>query len=314
MKQRREHIAVLLLNLGGPQSPEEVPRFLRSMLGDPEVVDLPWPLRFALSHLVATLRTKKALARYAQIGKKSPVVPSTLRMAAALEEALDREYIVRAAFRHSEPGILEVLTSLANKGVREIFALPVFPQFAGSTTGSCFREVRKACRSLGIQYIGLEAYPDAPKYIESLIADLPELNPDGAHVLFCAHGLPQRHIDRGDPYVAHVTRTAKSAAARLPEGVPWSIAYQSRLGPGRWTEPELTNEIDRLGRQGVQTLCAIPISFANENLETLYDLDIVAAKRAGGAGISRFVRLPAFGEHPAFIEELAGFVRGRKDA
>ncbi len=313
MRQREDRIAVVLLNLGGPRSLEEVPRFLKSMLGDPEVVDLPWPLRFPISHLVAALRTKKARARYERIGGKSPVVPSTIRMAAALEEALGQKYTVRAAFRHSEPSIRQVLTKLADTGVRELFALPVFPQFAGSTTGSCLGELRKAARALGLEFISFQSYPDTPKYIEALTADLPELNPDGTHVIFCAHGLPERHIVKGDPYVAHVTRTAQAAAARLPSGVPWSVAYQSRLGPGRWTEPELTNEIDRLGRQGTQTLCVVPVSFANENLETLYDLDIVAAESAKRAGISRFIRLPAVGEHPAFIDELAGFVRGRKD-
>jgi ferrochelatase len=126
--------------------------------------------------------------------------------------------------------------------------------------------------------------------------------------LITAHGLPQKAIERGDPYRDEVERTAVALAERLPAGVPSSLAFQSRLGPVEWTRPYLTDEIPRLAGEGVRSLVVAPISFVADCLETVHELVIETAELAAESGIESYRVAPAPGAHPAFIAELAGLV------
>ena len=126
---------------------------------------------------------------------------------------------------------------------------------------------------------------------------------DGARVLFVAHGIPLRNVQRGEDYPDQVARSAAEIAACLPDRTEWSLAYQSRVGPVNWTGPDLGDEIDRLTGSPAP-LVLMPLSFVADCLETLYDLDIVAAQRARRAGISNVIRVPVFNDDPRFARAL----------
>ncbi len=131
------------------------------------------------------------------------------------------------------------------------------------------------------------------------------------HLLFTAHGLPVRVIERGDPYVEQVERTVEALTARLGSSLPVSLAFQSRLGPVEWVGPHIDDEIRRLAAEGVRTLVAAPVTFTCENLETLWDLDREMAELSRSCGIETWRRAPAPGTSEDLIDQLARLVTER---
>jgi ferrochelatase len=126
-------------------------------------------------------------------------------------------------------------------------------------------------------------------------------------ILFSAHGLPQKIIDRGDPYLDHVQRTVAGLMQRLP-AVPHRLAFQSRVGPVKWLEPSLGWMLESLAGEGVRDLVVVPISFVSDHIETLHELDIEYREIAAHLGISGYRRAAALNTRPAFIRALAARV------
>lgn len=304
-----EPLGVVLLNLGGPENEAQVQDFLRRLLSDPDVVDLAWPLRQGLARWVARRRSKRVVEHYRLIGGRSPLAAQTRSQVEALRASLGDGFMVRFAFRHSSPFADPVVAGLAEAGVRRLVALPAYPQWSRSTSGSAVRDLQRAAQSHGVEVCQARSYPDAAGYIEALAAATEPLLLDGAHLIVSAHGLPMRLIRKGDPYLDEVRRTFAALQARLPAATSAWLAFQSRLGPVAWTGPYLTDEIARLAEAGVRNLVVTPVSFVAENLETLYELDHEVADWARQCGIQEYRRAPVPGCHPAFIGELAGLVR-----
>jgi protoporphyrin/coproporphyrin ferrochelatase len=302
-------IGVLWLDIGGPERAQDVPAFLRSFLSDPRVVPVPWPIRPLLARFIATRRSAQAAAHYRAIGGGSPLPQQSRWQTEALQEELGEPFVVRYAFRHSAPHIPDVIAGLHCQGVRRVIALPAFPQQSHTTTTSALEACAAAARREGCDMAAIRSYANAPGFVKA-IADLafPMLGA-GSFVLFCAHGLPEKIVRAGDPYVADVHSTVAAVAARLPRKVRYGFAYQSRLGTQRWTRPYLTEEIARLGRDGISSLVLIPVSFVCENLETLYELDVEIAELAAKSGIPSLRRVPTPACHPTLVSELARLVR-----
>ena len=126
-------------------------------------------------------------------------------------------------------------------------------------------------------------------------------------VLFSAHGLPERVVKAGDPYQRQVEQTANAIAAVI-DGLDWSVCYQSRVGPLKWIGPSTEAEIARAGAEK-KSVVLYPLSFVSEHSETLVELDIDYRALAGKAGVPTYVRVPAVGTHPLFIQGLAKLVR-----
>lgn len=304
-----ERTGVVLMNLGGPGSLEEIGAFLRCLLSDKKVVSLPWPLRPLLASLIAWRRTPKVAEHYRAIGGKSPIDDQTRAQAKALEESLGNGFVVRHAFSHSPPGAAQVLAELAALNIKRVVGLPAYPQFSLTTSGTALARLRQAAEELDISLAATPSFPAGPGYLEAVIAKARPLLQASSHVIFSAHGLPQRLVSKGDPYLDEVRKSVASLAAMLPYDMPYTMAFQSRLGPIEWLRPYLREELERLGREGCGQVLVIPISFVCENLETLYELDIEMAALAEESGIRSYVRTPTPGCHPAFIGELALLVR-----
>jgi ferrochelatase len=309
-------IGVVLLNLGGPAREAEIEDFLRSLLSDPDVLPAPWPIRPLLARRIARKRAPRVAEHYRAIGGGSPIETETRAQVEALANELGQDFAVRHAFRHGPPFADTVVDQLANAGVRRVVALPAYPQWSRSTTGSALADLARAISGKDMQMTEVRSYPEGPGYIAAL-ADLTRpLMPDSGHLVFSAHGLPQSMVDRGDPYPHEVGRTVKALTAALgittgadaSKGDSHSLAYQSRMGKVEWTRPYLRDEISRLGKAGVTSLLVVPLSFVCENLETRYELDIEMAKLAKECGITSFRRVATPGCHPEFIQELARLV------
>jgi ferrochelatase len=304
-------IAIVLFNLGGPDSLEAVQPFLRNLFSDPAIIGLPAWLRLPLARFIAHRRTPKALGIYQQIGGGSPILGQTEAQARALEEALGPEHDWRGyvCMRYWHPMTERVAQSVKRFAPDRIVLLPLYPQFSTTTTASSFAAWKKAA-DVTVPTVEIGSYPTEPGFIRASI----ELVKQGLaeaggspRVLFSAHGLPEKVIRRGDPYQRQVEQTA-AAIARHLDGVDWSVCYQSRVGPLKWIGPSTESEIRRAAADG-RTIVLYPLSFVSEHSETLVELDIEYRHLAETAGVTKYVRVPAVGTHPQFIHGLANLVQ-----
>ena len=310
---------VLLLNLGGPDSTEAVKPFLYNLFSDREIIRLgPRFLQKPLARLIARRRAGKAEGYYRQIGGASPLGRITDAQAEALEKALNHggsKFRVYVGMRYWHPFITDAVKEITGEGVTELIALPLFPQHSTATTGSCFNELARAADALkgkmDISYI--QSYPLHPKYIQALSETISDglsrftgVDRKEISILFSAHALPQKFVDEGDPYVDQIKATIEAVSHEL-KLESWSLSFQSRSGPVKWTCPETEETIKKLAAEGVKNLLIVPVSFVSDHVETLYEMDILYKKLGSELGI-RVERARSLNSSPAFIEALADIV------
>ncbi len=315
-------VGVLLLNLGGPEQPEDVRPFLFNLFSDPEIIRLPSPwLQKPLAWLIATLRSSKSQENYRQIGGGSPLRKITEAQGEALEQRLKeigQGANIYIGMRYWHPFTEEAIARVKRDRLEKLVILPLYPQFSISTSGSSFRvleEMWQADPSLRqIEYTLIPSWYDDPGYLAAM-ADLiaQELdkfaNPNQVHIFFSAHGVPQSYVDEaGDPYQAEIEACTRLIMTTLNRPNPHTLAYQSRVGPVEWLKPYTEDALQALGEQGIKELLVVPISFVSEHIETLQEIDIEYREIAEEAGIENFQRVPALNTHPIFINSLAQLV------
>ena len=312
----RRRLAVVLFNLGGPDSLEAVQPFLFNLFNDPAIIGLPWPLRPLLARTIASRRREEASANYAYMGGRSPLLPETEAQADALSARLQAElpeWDARCfiAMRYWTPLTNETARAVADFAPDEIVLLPLYPQYSATTTGSSIKAWRAAYRGSGqvrevccfFDAEGL-AMAHADRILQTFEA---AGRPAGLRLLFSAHGLPEQVIRRGDPYQWQVERTCEAVARRLGPDWDWQVCYQSRVGPLAWIGPSTQEAIERAAQDGKGVLVA-PIAFVSEHVETLVELDRDYAGLAQARGVPIYLRAPAVGIEGAFIDGLAEMV------
>lgn len=308
-------IAIVLFNLGGPDSPEAVQPFLKNLFSDPAIISLPSFLRLPLASFISSRRAPKAKKIYDQIGGSSPILGQTEAQARALEEVLGTEHEWRGyvCMRYWHPMTEAVVRSVKRFAPDRIVLLPLYPQFSTTTTDSSVKawKTAAAAAKLVVPTQTVCCYPDEPGFIAASVdllkQGLAETGARPARVLFSAHGLPEKVIKAGDPYQAQVERTATAIADRVG-GLDWSVCYQSRVGPLKWIGPPTDGEIRRAGQDG-KAIVLYPLAFVSEHSETLVELDIEYRHLAEQNGVPAYVRVPTVGTHPLFIAGLADRVR-----
>jgi ferrochelatase len=307
--------AVVLMNLGGPDSPAAVQPFLYNLFSDPAIIDLPRVLRLPLAWLIARQRSRVAAEIYAHLGGASPLLANTETQAQALEAELGPEYRCFIAMRYWHPLTAEAVASVKAWRPDEIVLLPLYPQFSTTTTGSSLKAWHDEARRQGLTALTREIapYPTEPGFVAALaghIDDALARLETPARLLLSAHGLPLKIVRKGDPYPEQVEATAKAVAdalAHRPE--EWRVCYQSRVGPLAWLGPSTDEEIRRAGADGIGIVIA-PISFVSEHSETLVELDRDYRRLAESCGVPFYRRVPTVGADPRFIPGLARLVRG----
>jgi len=324
-----QRIAVVLFNLGGPDSPEAVKPFLFNLFSDEAIISAPQPFRWMIAKLISSRRAPVAREIYAHIGGKSPIVPETERQAEALERVLGDlgenggEVKCFIAMRYWHPFAGETAAKVAAFNPDKIVLLPLYPQYSTATTASSLKDWTKAwSRQVGLGPTSLKSletkeiccYPEAKGWIEAQTALIKQGmsqagGPENVRVLFSAHGLPKKIVDAGDPYQRQVERTCAAVVKDLQiQGLDWVTCYQSRVGPLEWIGPSTDVEIERAGRDG-KKIVLVPIAFVSEHSETLVELDIEYGALAKKSGVETYIRVPAVGTHPAFMRELGDQVR-----
>ena len=309
-------VAVVLMNLGGPDSLAAVRSFLVNLFSDPAIIGLPGLLRLPLARLIALRRGPAARDIYARLGGRSPLLANTEAQARALEAALGPGHRCFVAMRYWHPMSVETARAVAEWVPDEIVCLPLYPQFSTTTTASSLATWQGAAARQGLSCPTriVCCYPREQGFVEAIAGLIrPALEAvSGAakpfRLLLTAHGLPRKIVDRGDPYPDQVEQTAAAVVAALarPE-LDWRLSYQSRVGPLEWIGPYTDEEIRRAGGDGVALVVA-PVSFVSEHSETLVELDLDYRRLADKAGVPVYHRVPTVGVEPAFIGSLATLV------
>ena len=316
-----QKLGIILFNLGGPETLTDVKPFLYKLFSDPEIIRIRSDLlRKAVAYSIATLRRRRSEGYYRQIGGGSPLKRITEEQAAALSAEMrwagvEVDTFVGMCTWH--PFFEETLDHVEKSGVDQLVVLPLFPQYSVTTTGSGVRNLkqlisqRPALAGLDIRWVS--SWQNNPTYIKAFV-DLirRELNkfrnPGEVQVLFSAHSIPEKYVQEGDPYLDQTRETVELIAEGLGRRNPYCLSFQSKIGPVKWLAPSTNDVIVELGKQGIQEVLVVPVSFVSEHIETLYELDILYKKVASDAGIGDFKRVPALDCDPTFILALREIV------
>jgi len=323
--------AVILFNLGGPNSQAAVRPFLFNLFYDPAIIRLPNPFRYLLARLITRLRAEKSRNIYALIGGASPIYKMTLAQAAALQEELggtDNEFRTFVSMRYWHPFSAEIVRQVKEYRPDEIILLPLYPQFSTTTTGSSLANWAKEAEKQGLVCTtkSICCYYTESDFIEAHVnliraayADALKASPGTRpRIIFSAHGLPEAIIHSGDPYQFHTEETVKAIMKRLAElgggaeNFDFTLCYQSRVGLMKWLGPTLEETIKKAAMDAVPVII-VPVSFVSEHSETLTELDIQYKTLAENLNIPGYHRVPALFLEKNFIKSLANLVHRAKE-
>lgn len=334
---------ILLINLGTPDSPStgDVRKYLREFLMDPEVIDInPVGRWFLVNMIIAPFRAPKSAKLYSGIWTKegSPLLLHGIALKEKLQQQLGETYHVALGMRYQSPSIRSALQELVQAGVGKIIAVPLYPQYASSTTGSTITAIKEETRRAGIR-IPLdivERFHHLPEYLDAVVNVSAACDHRGYdHVLFSFHGVPERHITRTDArlgdgrcafgscceevregnrfcYRANCVQTAHALASRLQ--IPrdkYSICFQSRLGRDPWLQPYSDAEIVRLAKEGKKKILAFSPAFVADCLETIHEIGTEYNELFHHHGGEKIQLVPALNSSDAWVSALRTIITAR---
>lgn len=315
--------AVVIYNLGGPDSPDAIQPFLFNLFNDPLILRQIAPVRWLLAKFISSRRAPVAKEIYAQIGGRSPIREETQSQVDALENALNTElntegdFKVFMAMRYWHPFAEECLDDVVAYAPDEIILLPLYPQFSTTTTESFLRVWQSLVdqRDIKTPTTSICCYPKEDGFVKSVAvltrASIEEAGGLSANpkLLFSAHGIPKNFVETGDPYQSHVEMTVEAIVKDLAiKDLDYMICYQSRVGPVEWLKPYTDHVITEYAAQR-RPIVLVPVAFVSEHSETLVELDIEYRDLALKNGAASYIRTPTVGTGEDFIGGLAALVK-----
>ncbi|PJA98369.1 MAG: ferrochelatase [Ignavibacteriales bacterium CG_4_9_14_3_um_filter_30_11] len=301
--------AVVLLNLGGPDSLEAVQPFLENLFNDPDIFKLPF--QKSLARYISKKRAPKVEKQYKKIGGKSPLGMWTEKQRQMLEiklREINSETDVYIAMRYWKPLTGETSKEIEKNNYSKIILLPLYPHYSISTTGSSFNEWRR-CYKGNVNTVFIDSYFDNTLYIKAInekidksLLKFPEEKRKKVYLVFSAHGTPVSYVKKGDPYSRHIKKTISAVMKSRKE--EYSLCYQSKVGPTKWLEPSSPDKIKELASQGNEYLLIIPISFVSDHIETEFELGIEYKRIALESGIKSYVVMEGLNDSQTFINAL----------
>jgi len=322
---RLGRIGVLLVNLGTPDSTRvaDVRRYLAQFLSDPRVIEVnPILWKLILHGVILRIRPPKTAEAYRSIWMaetdESPLRFHTRATAEALQKRLDpgsETVRVDWAMRYGNPAVRDRLTALQDEGCDRILVLPLYPQYAASTTGTVVDELARQLLALRWQPAVrvAPAFHDDPAYIgalaRGLTAHLQSLDWEPEVILASFHGLPKRYLTAGDPYHCHCAKTARLLGERLGlDASRLRLTFQSRFGREEWLRPYTDETIEALAGEGVKRLAVVMPGFVADCVETLEEIAIEARATFEEAGGTHFTAVPCLNASDPAIDLYATLV------
>jgi len=307
-------VAVVLFNLGGPDSLSSVKSFLFNLFYDPAIIQLPNPFRWFLAKFISAKREKESKWIYSQMGGKSPILSLTRKQGSLLEVELNNkkkeEYKVFVSMRYWHPMADEVMDHLVEFSPDEIILLPLYPQYSTTTTKSSFDQFKSLLKKSSlkeVRYKKIYSYFNNSTFIKSHVELIKKQtnNIKGKYrILFSAHGLPKRLIKNGDPYQIQIEQTVKNIIQTIDDPtIDYSICYQSKVGPLEWIKPSTQDEIMKAAKEDISVVI-VPVAFVSEHSETLVELDIEYKKIFIDKCNKSYIRIDALNDNIFFIQSL----------
>ncbi|MCK5125846.1 MAG: ferrochelatase [candidate division Zixibacteria bacterium] len=308
---------VMLLNMGGPNTLDDIEPYLYNLFCDRNIIQLPlsFILQKPLAKFISSRRAAKVQERYKLIGGSSPQLKWTQIEAESMIEHLKDKFPQVKSYigmRYSEPFIEDAFQQANKDGCKHMFLLPLYPHYTIATTGTSFNAaaewLEKFNPEMSVSMIShWHKHPDYISLVKKNIngAFDKTSNKDSAQLLFSAHSLPSKLIEQGDPYETQINETVRLAG----EGYDYLLSYQSQTGPVKWLGPSTPDVIREIASRGKKEIVIMPVSFVSDHIETLYEIDIEFKQYAEEAGIKNFIRTESFNDDPEFGKLLATLVK-----
>lgn len=304
--------AIVLLNMGGPNNLSEVEVFLTNMFNDKNIITVKSSLlRKFIATMITFTRTESSQGIYEQLGGKSPIIGHTKNLVKKLQDKVGENVIVDFAMRYTPPFASEVIERLNEAKVDKIYLIPLYPQFSTTTTKSSLEDFEEQYHLKGDNALLTEIkhFFQNEKYNEAILENIKNTVGNEAYkdyeLIFSAHGLPQKIVDKGDVYQKHVIRHVdilkEMMKGKQMDFSSVHIAYQSKVGPMEWLRPALDEKLEELKGKKV---IIFPIAFTIDNSETDFELEIEYKEMADeiGMGDYRVARCP--NDSDLFVEAL----------
>ncbi|EEB06787.2 ferrochelatase [Schizosaccharomyces japonicus yFS275] len=317
--------AIVMMNMGGPGSLDEVEPFLTRLFTDGDIIPL-GPFQQKLGRFIARRRTPKVRKNYEMIGGRSPILPWTEIQGKEMCKILDTlspqtaPHLPFPMFRYANPLTEDVLDRMKASGVRRAVAFTQYPQYSCTTTGSSLNELRvqltKKNMTNDFTWSIIDRWPTQPglikgfaESIQAILDTYPKNEQDDTIIVFSAHSLPMTQINKGDSYINEVAATSYAVMQQLGFRNKYINAWQSQVGPTRWMAPQTMDVLTWLAKKGHKNAILVPIAFTSDHIETLHELEeyIAEAKALGMTGVRR---MPGLNDNASFIKGMADLVAG----
>jgi len=329
--------AVLLMNVGTPDEPKvgSVRRYLFQFLNDQRVIDIPWLLQKILVNLIIVpFRAPKSTKLYQQLWTEegSPLVVFANSVQEKLETRLPEGDKVFVAMRYGNPSLKAALKQIKEGGFERIILLPLFPQYASSSTGTAIEAFWAAVRKWNVipDVQVISQFYDRPDFIQAFAERIREQKPEEYdHIIFSYHGLPLRHLDKSHPGISNTTCTCHEAmpthgtfcykaacyatSRKLAEELglkpgDYTVSFQSRLSD-KWIKPFTDKLLEEQAKQGVKKLLVAAPSFVADCLETRVEIGIDYKRFFTGNGGETLTMVESLNDHPLWLNALEAMVK-----
>lgn len=302
--------SLVLLNMGGARSKDELEIFLRNMFNDKNIITIQNDtIRSMIASLIVTVRLNKAWENYEEIDGASPLHSLTDELIVKLEEILP-EFYITAAMRYTSPFAQTAIARIKEQNIKDVTLLPLYPQYSTTTTKSSVEDfIEKANDELNISVI--EPFYKNETYNKAICNEIVRVQNkyNDFHLIFSAHGLPQKIVDNGDPYQTQVEEHVELLKEKLSHYATniqsINLAYQSKVGPMKWLTPSLDDMLKKFKNKKV---IIYPISFIIDNSETVFELDIEYREIAEKIGVKEYKVCSCVNSNEVFIEAIKGLV------
>jgi ferrochelatase len=313
-------VGILLANLGTPDAPTTpaLRRYLAEFLADPRVIEIPRVIWLLILHgIILRMRPRKSAALYKSVwtSEGSPLLAISKQQQAAIQNELGDGYSVKLGMRYGNPSIASALRELQKEAVRKIIVLPLYPQYAGPTTGSTFDAVATELKNWRwvpeLHFIN--NYCDQPLYVEALansVREHIEKNGLPQKIIFSYHGMPKRYLTSGDPYFCLCQKTTRLVQEKL--GLDKNIcltSFQSRFGREEWLKPYTDEILEQLPKDGIKDIAILSPAFSADCLETLEELAVENRHAFLEAGGEKYAYIAALNDRPDHIRALAALLK-----
>ncbi len=299
--------ALVLLNMGGARSKDELGTFLRNMFNDKNILSIPNDtIRSMVASLIVMLRHDKAWENYEAIGGESPLHKLTDKLVNKLQEQLPN-YFVTTAMRYTSPFAQTTIARIKEQDIKDIILLPLYPQYSTTTTKSSIDDFIEHLINEDFNIKTIKPFYKNKLYIEAICDEIAKQQNgcNDYHLIFSAHGLPQKIVDKGDPYKQQVEEQVEILKIKLSQNQitfkSINLAYQSKVGPMKWLTPSLDTMLENFKDKQV---IIYPISFIVDNSETAFELDIEYREIAEELGISEYKVCKCVNDDDKFCETI----------